>query len=188
MTKICSKCGKDFPATAEFFNRAERGLYGLRPECKDCSGIWRENNKDKIKSYYINDKENYIEKATKWNRNNKNRRKEICKKDYESHPERFKIHDRKRRARKYGLTEHHTTEDVETLYREQFGKCYYCGESMYDYHLEHKTPLSRGGTDTKENLAISCPDCNWRKNDRTEEEFFVYLLRVDLEENYGPKT
>lgn len=38
-------------------------------------------------------------------------------------------------------------------------------------HLEHKTPLSRGGTNIKTNLAIACQKCNCRKHTKTEEEY-----------------
>jgi hypothetical protein len=36
-TKICTKCGKTFPATTEFFFRNKRGRYGLRANCKECA-------------------------------------------------------------------------------------------------------------------------------------------------------
>ncbi len=38
-------------------------------------------------------------------------------------------------------------------------------------HLEHKTPISRGGTNARENLDIACQQCNCKKHTKTEEEF-----------------
>lgn len=38
-------------------------------------------------------------------------------------------------------------------------------------HLEHKTPISRGGGNTFENLDVSCAGCNRRKHTKTAEEF-----------------
>ncbi len=32
-------------------------------------------------------------------------------------------------------------------------------------------PLSRGGTNGRENLCLSCPDCNLRKGTKTVNEF-----------------
>jgi 5-methylcytosine-specific restriction endonuclease McrA len=177
LTKVCSKCGEELAATTEFFNAAKRGLHGLRPECKTCSAIWRKNNKDRIKEYYLQDKENYIKKATGWNKNNPERRKEICKNDYKNNLERFIFHCKKRRARLHGLSEFHTKTDIDELYEEQEGHCFYCGTILNNYHVDHKTPLSRGGSDTKENLCLACPNCNWIKNSKTEEEFYMYLLR-----------
>ncbi len=68
----------------------------------------------------------------------------------------------------------------EDLYQKMFdqqnGKCYYCKMSLKrDYHTEHKTPLCRGGLHDKDNLCLSCPECNLRKNRRTEEEFFALI-------------
>jgi hypothetical protein len=38
------------------------------------------------------------------------------------------------------------------------------------FHVEHILPLSRGGTDDLNNLALCCPSCNLHKSDRTEAE------------------
>lgn len=37
--------------------------------------------------------------------------------------------------------------------------------------LEHKIPLSRGGTNEYNNLGIACQSCNCKKHNKTEEEF-----------------
>lgn len=37
MTKACSRCGTEYPATAEFFHRDRRKLDGLIAECKPCA-------------------------------------------------------------------------------------------------------------------------------------------------------
>lgn len=51
--------------------------------------------------------------------------------------------------------------------------CYYCGLklSVTAFRIEHKTPLSRGGNNTKENRALSCLGCDTDKENRTVEEF-----------------
>lgn len=51
--------------------------------------------------------------------------------------------------------------------------CYLCLKfiEIGKDNLEHKTPLSRGGTNEYENLAIACQRCNCRKHDKTEAEF-----------------
>jgi 5-methylcytosine-specific restriction endonuclease McrA len=66
----------------------------------------------------------------------------------------------------------YTMLDVNTLYIQQKGMCYYCGVSLeVGYHVDHKVPLSRGGTHARINLALACPLCNHRKWTRTETEF-----------------
>lgn len=55
--------------------------------------------------------------------------------------------------------------------------CFYChivipaGAS----HLEHKRPLSRGGTNSRANLVLSCASCNLKKARKTHEEFIREL-------------
>jgi hypothetical protein len=57
-----------------------------------------------------------------------------------------------------------TTERV----RQRAGhRCEYCGipetDSGLRFHVEHIIARQHGGTDDDENLALACPDCNWRK-------------------------
>lgn len=43
--------------------------------------------------------------------------------------------------------------------------CVYCKKDVEqdNWHLEHLTPLARGGTNDASNLAVSCPPCNLAK-------------------------
>lgn len=53
-----------------------------------------------------------------------------------------------------------------------FIKCEYCGVDCTDnWHLEHKTPLCKDGKNEKDNLTISCPNCNLSKGRKTFNEF-----------------
>jgi 5-methylcytosine-specific restriction endonuclease McrA len=51
--------------------------------------------------------------------------------------------------------------------------CFYCNESfpLNEHEIEHKIPLSRGGTNLISNLVDSCKKCNRIKGDRTAQEF-----------------
>lgn len=51
--------------------------------------------------------------------------------------------------------------------------CFYCEQTITigESHLEHKRPISRGGTNWRGNLALSCASCNLRKGRKTHEEF-----------------
>jgi 5-methylcytosine-specific restriction endonuclease McrA len=50
------------------------------------------------------------------------------------------------------------------------GRCAYCGERG-PLHADHRIPLSRGGTNTIENILPACVRCNLRKGKMTEAEF-----------------
>jgi len=45
-----------------------------------------------------------------------------------------------------------------------------------DYHVDHRVPIARGGSNGPENLVIACPDCNRRKNAQMPHEFAGRLL------------
>ena len=57
-------------------------------------------------------------------------------------------------------------------------KCIYCDKelTLKQATLEHKQPITREGTNDKENLAIACGHCNHSKNNKTEAEFEEYLI------------
>ena len=55
LTKVCTKCGEELPATAEFFHKNKNGKYGLRGDCKNCikqyKAQYRQENAEEIKQY-----------------------------------------------------------------------------------------------------------------------------------------
>ncbi len=54
-TKICTKCGKEFPATLEFFRKDSRRKENLGCQCKDCQKeYYREyiKNSEKLKESF----------------------------------------------------------------------------------------------------------------------------------------
>ena len=63
---------------------------------------------------------------------------------------------------------------------EQEYLCPYCLKMLRDgdYHIEHKTPLSRGGTNDAKNLQIVCRLCNLRKQRRTHQEYITAIGRL----------
>jgi ribosomal protein S27AE len=51
---------------------------------------------------------------------------------------------------------------IQELYKMQEGYCAYCSTdiSKVEYHVEHIIPISFGGSNKINNLALSCPRCN----------------------------
>lgn len=55
-------------------------------------------------------------------------------------------------------------------------RCYYTGQVLGDgWHLDHMTPLSRGGEHVVENLVPCLPDVNLDKRNRTAVEYLEFL-------------
>lgn len=91
---------------------------------------------------------------------------------------RTRVHNSKRKAWILGSGGAHTADDIEQLYEEQTGLCAYCAcELKGVYEVDHMTPLSRGGSNGRENLALACVFCNRSKNSDTVEEFFGRPIR-----------
>lgn len=59
------------------------------------------------------------------------------------------------------------------LFREQDGRCRYCGVSkrIRNLQIEHMKPVVRGGSNSYENLQLTCRECNNRKGIQTDAEF-----------------
>jgi len=59
------------------------------------------------------------------------------------------------------------------LYDKQKGKCNYCGNKLtiQYFHIDHKTPVARDGSDQITNLQLLCGPCNTRKGNSTDGEF-----------------
>lgn len=58
--------------------------------------------------------------------------------------------------------------------------CPYCGEHLTgaNMHIDHVIPLSKGGTNTDNNVQLLCNVCNLAKSSMTEEQFFNWIKRV----------
>lgn len=66
------------------------------------------------------------------------------------------------------------------LFKRDAYLCMYCGVhfSSVDLSREHITPISRGGSDTWNNVVAACRRCNNHKAGRTPEEAGMELLAV----------
>ena len=68
------------------------------------------------------------------------------------------------------------------VYRKTKGCCYLCGEFVdFDsFEIEHKLPLSKGGTNDIGNLFCSCHTCNTMKGDMPLSDFMKQGLKIFL--------
>ena len=72
----------------------------------------------------------------------------------------------------------------ETVYKRAFGCCEYCQSSdqwaTQRFIMEHIWPISKGGKNDLENLALACPGCNSYKYNLTEAEDPLTREKVSL--------
>lgn len=73
-----------------------------------------------------------------------------------------------------------TDYEKKTIYEKYNGRCAICGEPIgfKNLTLNHKVPLSKGGTNEFENLQLACRECNLMKKGLTEKEFQKKVRKV----------
>ena len=71
-------------------------------------------------------------------------------------PHKTRAKNEKRRAMVYSADGEHTPEDIQFIYEQQQGHCFYCGIQLNGtYDVDHFIPLSRGGSNGPHNLLSS---------------------------------
>ena len=126
LMKICRKCGKEFPATLEFFYKNAGGKYGVTPRCKPCVN---EDNKEAHARRLTHEPEKLRAQATarsqKYYYQNLEKARETSRlsaaKARQDPEKRLKIYARKRAAGA-GLT----PEELEAMFAAQGNACAIC--------------------------------------------------------------
>lgn len=71
---------------------------------------------------------------------------------------------RNRRARKKALGGEHTAADIQDILRLQGYRCGYCKTDIRNsFHVDHITPIAKGGRNDRRNLQCLCGPCNQTK-------------------------
>lgn len=102
---------------------------------------------------------------------------------YTQNAERMRLKSRLRRAHKNNASGTHTAADIRLQIKSQTDKrgrlhCWWCSELIEGdtYHVDHRIPLAKGGSNAPENLCISCPTCNLSKGAKLPQEWSDRLL------------
>ncbi len=185
----CFRCKAKYPATSEWFVKNVFKKFGLEYCCHQCNRKkqqeYRASNPEKVKDQkaadYHKHKDAYLRRATEYHQNNPEVNRLAKKRYSENHPERVKIAARvaqsKRRSLKRTNAGSHTRADVELLIKTQNEKCWWCGCKLSDkYHVDHRVALSRGGSNSANNLCITCERCNLSKGKKLPHEWSNRLL------------
>ena len=79
-----------------------------------------------------------------------------------------------------------TSRHIRAQFGRQHGLCFYCGTAFRIkretpahwkphlrayFHIEHKEPISRGGSSSCYNIVLACEPCNMEKSTQTADEF-----------------
>lgn len=147
-------------ATAER-KKASEYYYNNKPERLQYLKGWIERNLGKRRAYGRAYHKRYPEKT-----------KAYTKAWRAANPEQARAQSALRRTRQYEAEGSYTREDVKKLLELQGRRCAICSIKLTSkYHVDHITPLARGGSNWPTNLQITCPSCNFQKNARDPIEF-----------------
>src|SRR5215213_10448687 len=156
--KTCRKCGEVKVVTEYLRRRYEENPEYLRR--------WREEHPEYMR---------------RWGEENAEARREYNRRWREDNPELRAQQHRNRRALVWGAEGTHTAADVFWLEEAQACLCAYCGVPLPlepVIHVDHKLPLSRGGSNDPSNLVLACAHCNLSKGAKTAQEYIAYRQEV----------
>ncbi|MFF4021460.1 HNH endonuclease [Nocardia elegans] len=149
VTKYCGKCHSVKPVAD--YGRQAKTCDGLNTDCRSCDVLRKS-------SWRISNPERNREGQRIWRENN---------------PLVNRLHDGVSRARKAGCEVQPITPDDLLAHWKAEGidsdSCVYCSGPFE--HLDHATPIARGGAHSLENVVPACAACNESKYNRTAEEF-----------------
>jgi 5-methylcytosine-specific restriction endonuclease McrA len=145
--------------------------YKANPKKRELNQLWRKSNPKYIRKWheanpeydrkrYEANREHIIEYSRKWRK---------------THLKSLRVHYHNRQAKIKGNGGVHTTEEINNLFKEQGGCCFYCNQQLEEFHIDHKTPISRGGSNNIDNIALACAPCNLSKHTKTAEEFIALI-------------
>jgi 5-methylcytosine-specific restriction endonuclease McrA len=148
--QYCGTCQQYLPPTPEYFYKDLTTANGLTPNCKSCL-------KKRALEWGQNNKPHAVERAAQWRH---------------EHPAEYKVLSKISKARRRNAGQMPNKQEIQELYAQSDDHCSYCGIRLFgEYHLEHMLPITRGGLNDIENLAIACADCNLSKGDKTFNEW-----------------
>ena len=118
--------------------------------------IWTANNKERVdaskRSYYEREREDIIARSKKWAENNPEKVRQAKTNNL-----------RKRRAARHAGRGSFTAQEFRELCERYGNKCLACGDTEAVLEADHVVPLTRGGSDSINNIQPLCGSCNRKK-------------------------
>lgn len=169
-SKSCAECGKNrikaWRAGNPEKNRERNAKYNRTEKRKVYNKELKRSEKGVLarKAYYERNKERINRSSLEWRANNLERDAANRKRWLAENKEVTGAYCRNRQARIRGAKGKHTKLDILAMYARQQGKCLCCHAAlMSGYDVDHKNPLSKGGSNDPSNLQLLCPRCNRSK-------------------------
>jgi 5-methylcytosine-specific restriction endonuclease McrA len=163
--KVCKGCGVEKPLS-EYYKNAW-GKYGVMGKCKVCHYL-------EVKRYRHTDQGKEVRRKEGLKYRQTAHGKEVRRKVHSKYfkTEKGRIADRRgqhKRRSKVQDAGTYTNEQWQERLAEYNYCCAYCYKPfpVNELTVDHMQPISRGGTNTIDNLVPACKSCNSRKNINT---------------------
>ena len=192
----CNKCNT--LKSIDEFPKDNHKKGGYRYYCRECQKKYyktyynknKEKQKERVKEYYWNNLEkikSYCQKnrkkrsiyANQYRKKNKEKLNLYRNQWRKENPEKRKMNDKNRRGLQNNAEGKITSTILKYLKRRAMGKCEYCGKIETNLEIDHIIPLSKGGTNKLNNLALVCKSCNSSKKDKDLIEW-INLKKLNL--------
>lgn len=185
--KHCARCRQEKPAS-EFPKASgpKAGPHGLQAYCRPCSleknREWRLANPDKSRAIarraYWRDAEKHRASRRDLTPAQRLSKNAGAQKYRKANPAKVAMWNRLRRLRERAAGDTPTPHEIGAILCSQDARCIYCAMLIAPsvrFDIDHKTPVSRGGSNDIANLQIACPTCNMKKQSKTHEEYMAQL-------------
>lgn len=129
--------------------------------CEDCRVVPQVKTKKEYKTRRVYP----FPRVNRWTEENYERWRERQRRAYNS-----------ARGKEKGTKGFYTIDDIIVIRERQMDQCVYCRNKLKNRgHLDHKIPLSKGGSNWPDNLQLLCGSCNRKKSARTHEEYILII-------------
>lgn len=142
--------------------------------CVECASI-------KSKRQYVDNRDWIRIRTAAWQKNHRDRLLAKATAWRAANKDQVGSFRRNRRARERNAEGHHDGADIAALMKSQRCICACgCGANLgtIGFEVDHKMPISRGGSNWPTNLQLLTPSCNRSKNDKTMEEWMSCKLGI----------
>lgn len=143
----------------------------LRAECgyKDREKRYRDRDKNNARAakYRAANPEKFLARTQAWRENNREHIRQYARDYRKAHPARNVANSHKWRARcADGVSPGVTSEQWQLKLKQFANRCAYCFVAGVKLTRDHVRPVSKGGSDSFDNVVPACSKCNSTKKDR----------------------
>lgn len=154
-----------------------RKFHAANPEkAYEWARRWIEKHPDERRAlgrqYYRKNREKVLAGNAAWKAKNPEWFVNYHRRWKEKNRDKVRASHRNRKALKRLNGGTHNAKDVAEIMKLQGSMCACCRIKLSrDFHVDHIIPLSRGGSNDRKNLQLTCPTCNLQKSKRDPVEF-----------------